>query len=107
MVGHRSMVAPMTRQGQARQSQRSESRAGAAKPERIAKVIARSGLCSRRAAEALIAEGRVRLNGIALETPAVTVTEADAILVDGKPLAAKEPARLWRYHKPSGLITTD
>ncbi len=75
-------------------------------PERIAKRIARAGLASRRDAERLIAEGRVRLNGRLLDTPAVTVTEADRIEVDGKPLAAPEPPRLWRYHKPAGLVTT-
>jgi 23S rRNA pseudouridine2605 synthase len=74
--------------------------------ERIAKTIARSGLCSRRDAERLIGEGRVTLNGKRLETPAINVTSGDKILVDGKPLAAIEPPRLWRYHKPKGRVTT-
>ncbi|MEM6354996.1 MAG: pseudouridine synthase [Pseudomonadota bacterium] len=74
--------------------------------ERIAKRMARAGVASRREAERMIEEGRVRLNGKRLETPAITVTLADRIEVDGKELAAPEPARLWRYHKPSGLVTT-
>ncbi|MEM7498572.1 MAG: pseudouridine synthase [Pseudomonadota bacterium] len=74
--------------------------------ERIAKRLARAGVASRREAERMIAEGRVRLNGKPLDTPAVTVTLADRIEVDGKEVAAPEPARLWRYHKPSGLVTT-
>ncbi len=74
--------------------------------ERVAKVIARAGLCSRRAAEKLIAEGRVKVDGVVLESPAVTVGPQNRIAVDGRPLPAPEPARLWRYHKPAGLVTT-
>jgi 23S rRNA pseudouridine2605 synthase len=74
--------------------------------ERIAKAIARSGLCSRRDAEKMIAEGRVLLDGEPVASPARNVTENNVIQVDGKPLTAREPARLWRYHKPSGLVTT-
>lgn len=74
--------------------------------ERIAKRLARAGLCSRREAERWIAEGRIRLDGKLLKTPAVTVTAKSRILVDGKPLPADEPTRLWRYHKPRGLVTT-
>ena len=79
-----------------------EVRAG----HRIAKVIARSGLCSRRDAEAWIAAGRVTVNGQALESPAYNVTEADDVRVDGKPLAAPERTRLFLFHKPRGLVTT-
>ena len=75
--------------------------------ERIAKVMARAGLASRRGAEAIIAEGRVTLNGQRLDTPAITVKPGDDIRVDGKRLPRPEPARLWRYHKPKGLITTN
>ena len=78
----------------------------AEKGERIAKRLARAGVCSRREAERMIAEGRVMLNDKLLETPAINVTEKDLILVDGKPVAGKEPARLWRYHKPEGLVTS-
>lgn len=74
--------------------------------ERIAKAIARAGLCSRRDAERLITEGRVKLNGKVLTSPAINVTPGDAILIDGKPLPQKEDSRLWRYHKPSGLVTS-
>lgn len=80
--------------------------AEAAKGERIAKRLARAGLCSRRDAERWIAEGRVAVDGKVLASPALTVTEASDIRVDGKPLPAAEPARLWRYHKPAGLVTT-
>jgi 23S rRNA pseudouridine2605 synthase len=74
--------------------------------ERIAKVIARAGVCSRREAERLIAEGRVAVDGKRLDSPAVKVTAAQRVTIDGEALPAPEPARLWRYHKPSGLITS-
>ncbi|MFQ5566421.1 MAG: pseudouridine synthase [Paracoccaceae bacterium] len=74
--------------------------------ERIAKRLARAGVASRREAERMIAAGRVRVNGRVLTSPAFNVTAGDRILVDGKPLAAAEPPRLWRYHKPAGLVTT-
>lgn len=74
--------------------------------ERIAKVIARAGICSRRDAEKMIVEGRVALNGEPVKTPALNVGEDDVIAIDGKPIGAAEPARLWRYHKPTGLVTT-
>jgi 23S rRNA pseudouridine2605 synthase len=80
--------------------------AGSDRGERIAKRLARAGLASRRAAEAMIAEGRVAVNGTRITSPALNVTAADAITVDGRPLQAPEPPRLWRYHKPAGLITT-
>jgi 23S rRNA pseudouridine2605 synthase len=75
--------------------------------ERIAKFLARAGVCSRRDAERLIADGRVKLNGKVLDTPAIKITEADLVTVDGRPIGAAEPTRLWRYHKPSGLVTTN
>lgn len=75
-------------------------------PERIAKALARAGLCSRREAERWIADGRVKVNGRTLDTPAVTVGPKDKIMVDGKPLPQRDPVRLWRYHKPKGLVTT-
>ena len=74
--------------------------------ERIAKVIARAGRASRRDAERLIAEGRVQVNGARIDSPARNVTPQDRITVDGTPLAAPEPPRLWLYHKPAGLVTT-
>jgi 23S rRNA pseudouridine2605 synthase len=74
--------------------------------ERIAKVIARAGLCSRRDAERWIADGRVSVNGRTLDAPAFTVGLEDLVMVDGKPLPAKETPRLFLYHKPPGLVTT-
>ncbi|MFZ5790526.1 MAG: pseudouridine synthase [Pseudomonadota bacterium] len=76
------------------------------KGERIAKRLARAGLCSRRDAERWIAEGRVAVDGETLTSPAVNVTERSRITVDGKPIPEKAPTRLWRYHKPRGLLTT-
>jgi 23S rRNA pseudouridine2605 synthase len=77
-----------------------------AKGERVAKILARAGLCSRRDAERWIAEGRVALRGEKLTSPAVNVVDPAELTVDGKPLPAAERARLWRYHKPAGLVTT-
>lgn len=81
--------------------------AGPSEPMRIARAIARAGLCSRREAERWIEEGRVRVNGKTLETPGVEVGPNDRIFVDGQPLPEAEPVRLWRYHKPRGLVTTN
>lgn len=74
--------------------------------ERIAKVIARAGVASRRDAEQMIAEGRVTLNGSVLDSPAINVSQTDRIEVDGEPLPLRERTRLWLYHKPRGLVTT-
>jgi len=75
-------------------------------PQRIAKALARAGLCSRRDAERWIADGRVWVDGTVLTSPAMTVTAASDIRVDGMPLPEPDRARLWRYHKPAGLVTT-
>ena len=75
-------------------------------PERIAKRLARAGLCSRRDAERWIAAGRVKVDGKVLETPAFTVTDKNVIEVDGKKLPDTDRARLWRYHKPPGELVT-
>lgn len=74
--------------------------------ERIAKVMARAGLCSRREAERWIAAGRVAVDGVVLTSPAVTVGAGNRVEVDGVVLPASEPVRLWRYHKAAGLLTT-
>src|SRR2546430_10451493 len=74
--------------------------------ERIAKAIARAGLCSRREAETWIAAGRVAINGEVVASPARNVTLADRISVDGQPLPSRERTRLFLYHKPRGLLTT-
>ena len=74
--------------------------------ERIAKRLARAGVASRREVERMIEAGRVVLNGKVLTTPATLVGARDRIEVDGKPVAAREPARLWKYHKPTGLVVS-
>jgi 23S rRNA pseudouridine2605 synthase len=75
--------------------------------DRLAKVIARSGLCSRRDAEGWIKDGRVTVNGKKVVTPAFNVSEKDKIKVDGEPLAARQGTRVWLYHKPNGLVVTE
>lgn len=77
------------------------------KGDRIAKTLARAGVASRREAERMIEAGRVAVNGQKITSPALNVTAADKITVDGKPIAEAEPARLWLYHKPTGLVTTE
>ena len=74
--------------------------------ERIAKMLARAGICSRRDAERAIAAGRVEVDGKQLTTPAFKVTERNRVTFDGKPVASAEETRLWLYHKPTGLVTT-
>ena len=74
---------------------------------RIAKVLARAGISSRRDAEKIIAEGRVRVNGKVIDSPALNITDTDRVSVDGKLVAEPEAARLWLYHKPPGLVTTE
>lgn len=74
---------------------------------RIAKVLARHGIASRREAEKIIAEGRVTVNGKRIDSPALNVTDLDKITVDGTPLNEPDPPRLWLYHKPTGLVTTE
>ena len=75
--------------------------------DRLAKVIARSGLCSRRDAEGWIKDGRVTVNGKKVLTPAFNVSISDKIKVDGEPLAARQGTRVWLYHKPAGLVVTE
>ena len=74
--------------------------------ERIAKFLARAGVASRRAAEAMIAAGRVRLNNQPVTHPATFIQPGDIVVVDGAPVPQPERTRLWRYHKPDGLVTT-
>ncbi len=73
--------------------------------QRIAKLLARAGVASRRDVERMIAEGRVALNGVAVATPATLLTSLAGITVDGVPVKPPAPARLFRYHKPVGLLT--
>ena len=75
--------------------------------DRVAKVLARAGISSRRDAEKIIAEGRVRVNGKVIDSPALNIGANDRVSVDGKLVAEPEAARLWLYHKPAGLVTTE
>ena len=107
------MTKPPLPQNDAQPRPQTRSRSGAKpaapsahKGERIAKVLSRAGLASRREAEAMVEAGRVQVNGKRIDSPALNVSPGDKVLVDGKPLAAPEPARLWLYHKPQGLVTT-
>jgi 23S rRNA pseudouridine2605 synthase len=77
------------------------------KGDRIAKVLARAGVASRREAERMIEAGRIAVDGKTIDSPALNVTERARITVDGKPMTPPEPPRLWMYHKPAGLVTTD
>ncbi|MBT8412513.1 MAG: rRNA pseudouridine synthase [Octadecabacter sp.] len=86
----------------------SASKSGAPKSgDRIAKVLARAGIASRRDAEKLIEAGHVTVNGKVITSPALNVTPKDRITFKGKPIAEAEPPRVWLYHKPAGLITTE
>jgi 23S rRNA pseudouridine2605 synthase len=76
-------------------------------PQRIAKLLARAGIASRREIERMIEERRIAIDGVPLETPATIVTSLKGITVDGNPVAAAEPTRLFRYHKPTGLLTAE
>lgn len=77
------------------------------KGERIAKVLARAGVASRREAERMIELGQVSVNGKQITSPALNVTDSDRILVNGNPIAAAEESRMWRYYKPIGLVTSN
>lgn len=74
--------------------------------DRIAKILSRAGIASRREAERMIEAGRVSVNGKRIDSPALNVTASDRITVDGKALAPPEEPRVWIYHKPAGLVTT-
>ena len=84
-------------------AQTSEPRTG----DRIAKLLARAGVASRREVERMIAEGRVALNGTVLDTPATVLRSLQGVTVDGQPVALPEPTRLFLYHKPTGLLVTE
>jgi len=78
----------------------------ASREDRIAKVLSRAGVASRREAERMIGAGRVSVNGRAIDSPALNVTSRDRIAVDGAPLVGSEPSRLWLHPKVAGLVTT-
>jgi 23S rRNA pseudouridine2605 synthase len=88
-------------------TERRETDQSFADGERIAKYLASAGVASRRDVERLITDGRVSVDGKVLDTPAFKVTGREKILVDGRPISRPEAARLWRYHKPEGLVTTN
>lgn len=75
--------------------------------DRIAKVLSRAGVASRREAERMIEDGRVSVNGKTITSPALNVTPDDRIVVDGKQIGEPDPPRIWLYHKPAGLVTTE
>ncbi len=75
--------------------------------DRIAKVLSRAGVASRREAERMIADGRVTVNGKVIDSPALNVTASDKITANGKLVGEPEPPRIWLYHKPTGLVTTE
>jgi 23S rRNA pseudouridine2605 synthase len=76
-------------------------------PQRIAKLLARAGIASRREIERMIAEGRVAIDGVAVEKPGTLLASLKGVTVDGQPVKAAEPARLFIYHKPPGLLVTE
>jgi len=96
----------MERHGKDEAAASGEGQAAEAGGERIAKVLARAGVASRREVERLIEAGRVAVNGQTLTTPAFKVSPADQVTLDGRLVAKAEPTRLFRYHKPTGLVTT-
>lgn len=77
------------------------------KGDRIAKVLSRAGIASRRVSETMIEEGRVSVNGKTITSPALNVTPDDRIVVDGKRVGEPDAARIWLYHKPAGLVTSE
>src|SRR3954452_1948424 len=93
-----------------RDSERRPRREGETQPkkagERIAKVLSRAGLASRRDAEEMVTQGRVSVNGRVINSPALDITSNDVVTIDGKPLPERERTRLFLYHKPRGLMTT-
>ena len=80
---------------------------GGREPQRIAKLLARAGIASRREIERMIADRRIAIGGVAIETPATVLTSLHGVTVDGKEVRPPAPTRLFRYHKPAGLLTTE
>jgi 23S rRNA pseudouridine2605 synthase len=98
--------APPRKDGPRKDSKDAKAPAEPKRSERIAKAMARAGIASRREVERLIGLGKVALNGKILATPAVLVTRDDVITVDGKTIGSAQATRVWRYHKPAGLVTS-
>ena len=102
-AGHRSAAAAATSNPHP-----ARAAAGSGKePQRIAKLLARAGVASRREIERMIEDRRVALDGVAIETPATLLTSLNGVTVDGKPVAAPEATRLFLYYKPKGLLTAE
>ncbi|MDG2511935.1 pseudouridine synthase [Sphingobium yanoikuyae] len=80
---------------------------GKGEPQRIAKLLARAGIASRREIERMIEEGRIARDGVTIDTPATLLTSLHGVTVDGDPVAAPAPARLFLFHKPTGFLTTE
>ncbi|WP_377292966.1 pseudouridine synthase [Rhizobium sp. SG2393] len=99
--------APRARAAKAKAGDAPVASAASDEPQRISKVLARAGVASRRDIERMIMEGRITLNGKLLDTPVVNITATDEVLVDGEPVRGPERTRLWLYHKPAGLVTTN
>ena len=97
--------APRRERGAAR-AEATAATPGKIEPQRIAKLLARAGIGSRRDIERFIAEGRVAINGTVLTTPAHIIASLDGVMVNGSPVAAIEATRLFRFHKPAGFLTT-
>ena len=87
--------------------QRAVSASPPAKPQRIAKLLARAGIASRREIERMIEERRIAIQGVPLETPATLVASLHGVTVDGQPVEAPQPARLFLFHKPNGVLVTE
>lgn len=105
-MSRKSSPSPAPKSAGAKPGPKPEAKAPTPEGERIAKVLSRAGVASRREAERLIEAGLVKVNGRVIDSPALNVTARDKIIVDGKPLAPPEPARLWLYYKPEGLVTS-
>ncbi|BBD97314.1 rRNA pseudouridine synthase [Sphingobium amiense] len=86
---------------------RAAASGGKDEPQRIAKLLARAGVASRREIERMIAEGRIARDGVAIDTPATLLTSLHGVTVDGVAVAAPAPARLFLFHKPTGCLTTE
>jgi len=97
---------PQSADGKPQDGKPQDTKGEGVKGERIAKVMARAGLCSRRDAERWIEDGRVKVNGKRVNSPALNVTKKDLVVVDDKPLPDRERSKIWRYHKPVGLVVS-
>jgi 23S rRNA pseudouridine2605 synthase len=91
----------------ARVTRAAQAERSAGEPQRIAKLLARAGIASRREVERMIEEGRIAIRGVKVEKPATLLASLHGVTVDGTPVKAPEAARLFRFHKPAGVLTTE